>query len=90
MHSKLAADWVDLWTSDGSNRDFTVVLRDNRTIKVMGCGLKHLKSEGSHGDLGSYAVMAQGGDSEVTVALFRIADVTGIFQGELRLSQDGA
>lgn len=73
--------FVDDWPGDIRTLQFQVLLRDNRTVSVRGHGLRYLRNPSNPSDLGSYAVVTRTGQGEVVVALFRVAEVTGIFNG---------
>ncbi|MCC6421023.1 MAG: hypothetical protein IT429_22530 [Gemmataceae bacterium] len=74
--------FIDGGTCNGSLKNFTVLLRDNRTVTVRGTGLQYVAS-GSPTDYGSYAILAPGACGEAVVAFFRVSEVTGIFSGEI-------
>lgn len=82
--------YFEVWSPEATAREFTVLLRDNRTVVVRGHALKYIPSAANPGDFGSYAVISRLGSDEVTVALFPVAGVTGIFRGELRPSRESA
>lgn len=69
-------------TASEELKDFTVLLRDGRVVAIRGHGLQHLP--GTNGDPGSYGVVLRTQDREAIVALFQMAEVVGIYHGELR------
>jgi hypothetical protein len=75
--------FVDDWPGDIRTLQFQVLLHDNRTVSVRGHGLRYLQNPSNPSDLGSYAIVTRTGQGEVVVALFRVAEVTGIFSGGL-------
>jgi hypothetical protein len=67
--------------SDGTR--FTVLLRDKRTVTVLGHELKYVRNDSNPQDYGSYGILSRVGGTEVLVALFRVSEVIGVFSGEL-------
>ena len=65
-----------------NTREFTVLLRDGRTVKVRGHGLKQLSPTGTE-ESGSYGIFARDAGEEVLIALFKIPEVVGIFDGDI-------
>ena len=61
---------------------FTVLLRDQRTVTVFGHALKFIPSASNSTDQGSYGVLSHADGDEITVALFRVSEVIGVFFGE--------
>jgi hypothetical protein len=84
------ANFIDLWSAEGGTKDFTVLLRDNRIVTVRGHSLKYVQNPSNPSDLGSYGVLARVGEDEVCVALFRVSEVTGIFNGHLQAGRESA
>jgi hypothetical protein len=82
VRPQVVADHLDLWGLADGIKEFTVLLTDGRVVAVRGHALKQLPPAG--GDGGSYGVVVRTASAEELVALFRIADVVGIFHGELR------
>lgn len=71
-------------SSAGDAGRFTVLLRDQRTVTVVGHAVKFVPGmESNSSDSGSYGVLSRVGDTEVLVALFRASEVIGVFNGEL-------
>jgi hypothetical protein len=71
-------------SSVGDGSRFTVLLRDKRTVTVVGHAVRYIPGMQSNpNDSGSYGILSRVGDSEVLVALFRVTEVVGVFSGEL-------
>lgn len=83
--TRFVASFVDECGPDGMAREFTVLLRDKSVITVHGHGLKYVQNPANPADYGSYAVLASAAGREVTVALFPVSEVTGVFSGGMRL-----
>jgi hypothetical protein len=79
--TELVATYDAYGVRDDAVKEFTVLLRDNRVVTVQGHGLKYLQNPANPNDYGSYAVLGPGEGGEVVVALFRVSEVTGIFNG---------
>ena len=63
--------------------EFTVLLKDGRTVAVRGHDLRLFPlSETAEPD--SYGVMSRTPAGEVLVAVFKTSEVVGIFHGEIR------
>jgi hypothetical protein len=75
--------YVDLWSEGDGSRNFTVLLKDGRTVTVRGHALKQWPPT-VPGDSGSYGIVIRSASEEVIVALFRIGEVVGVFHGELQ------
>jgi hypothetical protein len=88
VRPRVVADFVE--GADDTAKEFTVLLRDQRTVTVHGQGLKCVNHSAQPDDLGTYVIFSRVGDSEITVAMFRVADVTGIFQGDIRPTRESA
>lgn len=63
-------------------REFTVLLTDGRVVAVRGHTLKHVAHPVAGQDV--FSVVIRSGGQETVTALFKSADVAGIFDGELR------
>jgi hypothetical protein len=87
---RLVASYLDLWGRDDGTKEFTVLLRDRRTVTVRGHALKYLQIASNPTDCGSYGVLLRSGESEILVALFRVSEVTGVFSGNIRVSGESA
>jgi hypothetical protein len=74
--------YLETWATDYPLKEFTVLLKDGRVVAVRGHDLKHLPHPVAGQDV--YDVIVRNGQGEVSVALFKSADVAGIFHGELR------
>jgi hypothetical protein len=70
-------------------KEFTVLLRDGRVVKVPGHRLSYVQHPNAT-DAGSYGVMARGTLGEELIALFRVTEVTGIFSGQLQIVAEKA
>lgn len=82
------AQHLEMRFSQTSHHDasrFTVLLRDQRTVTVVGHAVKYVAGPLSHPDeTGSYAIVSRVGSEEVFVALFRVSEVIGVYSGEIR------
>ena len=63
---------------------FTVLLRDKRTVTVIGHALRYVQNAANQTDYGSYGILSRAGGDEVLVALFRVSEVIGVFSGDIR------
>jgi hypothetical protein len=90
VRPRVVADYLDQWAPDEGAKDFVVLLRDSRAVTVRGHGLKYVENPSNPADFGSYAVLGRSAGEEVVVALFRVSEVTGIFNGDLRPSSGSA
>lgn len=79
VRTHMVADFLDPSGSDDDMKDFIVLLKDGRSAVVPGHGLKNVE-----GNFSFFSIHVRKGDEDVTVALFPIAEVSGIFHGELR------
>ncbi len=84
VRPKAVASYLDLWSKDDGVREFTVLLRDSRVVTVRGHALKYVQNPANPGDYGSYAILARAEAGDITVALFRVTEVTGIFSGNMQ------
>jgi hypothetical protein len=82
VRPQIVADFIDLWGTDQSLREFTVLLRDGRVVAVRGHCLKHEPHPQGGEDV--YGIVVRAGEDEVLVAIFKSHDVSGIFCGEIR------
>src|SRR5438067_1879138 len=78
---RVVANYLDLWSSNNGEKEFTILLRDNRTVTVRGHTIQLVES--AHSEATSFAVVAHANGADVMVALFRSDEVTGIFSGEM-------
>ncbi len=78
---RVVATYLDLWSKDDGDKEFTVLLNDKRVLTVRGHGLQYIQNPSNPSDYGSYAILARTGSEDVVVALFRVAEVSGIFSG---------
>ncbi len=83
--TQVVATYVDLWRSEDGLREFTVLLKDGRSIAIRGNGLKHAIHPVAGEDV--YSIVVRNNIDEVTVALFKSSDVAGIFEGAVGLER---
>src|SRR5262245_6726038 len=83
MRPKVVANYPDVWSGGDQVKEFTVLLKDGRTVAVRGHGLKHWPATVA-GESGAYGVVLRTVSEEVVVALFKVLEVIGIFHGEVR------
>ncbi len=88
VRPQVVAGFVDVWGSEDGTKEFTVLLKDGRVIAVRGHGLKYAPHPAAGQDV--YSIVVRTGGEEVLVALFKSADVAGIFHGDLRLDRKTA
>jgi hypothetical protein len=82
---RVVGSYLDLWGREDGVKEFTVLLRDNRVATVRGHALKYVQGNTANAqDFGSYGILWRAAEGEVLVGLFRVAEVTGIFSGEMR------
>src|SRR5690242_3914033 len=81
--TRAVASYLDVGSTGGVIRDFTILLKDERIVTVRGEGLRLFPSAAPGGG-GSYGIIAHAGGEEVLIALFSIPEVVGIFSGEIR------
>ena len=86
---RVVANCIDLWNNDDSEKEFKVLLRDQRIVTVRGHALRFVPSPSSTNDSGSYGVVVRNGDSESFVALFNAVSVTGVFCGDISAIPNG-
>lgn len=70
-------------SSAGDGNRFTVLLRDKRTVTVSGHALKYVQNATNQTDSGSYGILSRTDSGEVLVALFNVAEVIGVFSGDV-------
>ena len=80
--TRIVAEFVDVCTTGDNFREFTVLLKDGRVIGVRGHSLKHSAHAVPGEDV--YSIVRQADGEEILVALFKSAEVAGIFHGEIR------
>jgi hypothetical protein len=80
--TRIVAEFVEVCTTGDNFREFTVLLKDGRVIGVRGHGLKYSPHAVPGEDV--YSIVRQGDGEEIVVALFKSAEVAGIFHGEIR------
>src|SRR5438128_2098914 len=89
VRPQLVGEFHDLWCSEEAVKNFTVLLKDDRTVAVRGHCLKHWPATVT-GESGSYGVVMRIANEEVVVALFKAVEVIGIFHGEMRVDRESA
>ena len=82
VRPQVIANFHDLWGRDDGLKEFTVLLKDGRTVAVRGHSLKHAPHSVAGQDV--YSIVIRTAGEEVLVALFKSKEVAGIFHGELR------
>jgi hypothetical protein len=82
VRTHIVANTLDVWGQDDGLREFTVLLNDGRVIAVRGHSLKHSPHPIAGQDV--YSIVIRSSGAEVLVALFKSADVAGIFHGDMR------
>src|SRR2546421_29814 len=75
-------EYLDSWATHDGLRRFTVLMKDGRVAVIRGHSLKPSPHAVPGEDVYSIALRTNG--EETTVALFKSAQVTGIFHGEIR------
>ncbi len=76
-------NYLDIASSDEKFREFTVLLKDGRSVAVRGDGLK-LLSNAETGDGLHYGIVIRADNEDIIVALVKSSEVVGIFQGEMQ------
>jgi hypothetical protein len=82
VRPNVVASPVEVWDSSERLRDFTVMLRDGRTINVRGHGVSHVQKHGSPGDY--LCIFVRSDANPVTVATFDNDQISGIFHGTIQ------
>jgi hypothetical protein len=82
VRPQVVANCLDLWGRDDGMREFSVLLKDGRVVAVRGHGLKHEPHPLAGQDV--FGIVVRTETEEVLVALFKSADIAGIFYGDLR------
>jgi hypothetical protein len=88
VRPNVVANYLDLWERDDGMREFTVLLKDGRVVAVRGHGLKHEPHPLAGQDV--FGVVVRTATEEVLVAVFKSAEVAGIFHGDLRADRKTA
>ena len=86
----LVADFHDLGSKDDSEKEFKVLLSDQRVATVRGHSLRFVPNAANPQDYGSYGIVRRAGEQEVLAALFRVAEVKGVFSGDVSSSRESA
>lgn len=81
VRPKLVADYLDVWGRDDGIREYTVLLKDGRDVADRGHSLKHEPHPLAGQDV--FSVVLRTTTEEVLVAVFKCADVAGIFHGDI-------
>jgi len=81
----VVAEFRDHYGITEALREFTVLFKDGRVVAVRGHGLKYSPHVVAGEDL--YSVVIRDSGEEVQIALFKSAEVAGIFHGEMRLDR---
>ncbi len=74
-------NFIDQWGRNEGTREFTVLMKDGRVVAVQGHTLKHEPHPVAGEDV--YSIIVRTRSDEVIAALFKSADVAGIFHGSL-------
>ena len=82
VRAQLVGSYIDLWATDDGMREFTVLLRDGQVVTVRGHGLKHEPHPVAGQDV--FGIVVRSETEEVLVAVFKSADVAGVFHGDIR------
>ncbi|MDX1968607.1 MAG: hypothetical protein SFV23_15625 [Planctomycetaceae bacterium] len=88
VRPQMVASSTDDWGCADGLRQFTVLLKDGRVAAVRGHTLKHEPHPLPGEDVFSVIVSTE--TEEVLVALFKGAEVAGIFQGNLHTERQTA
>ncbi len=70
-------------SSAGDGNRYTVLLRDKRTVTVIGHSLKYVENHSNQADTGLYGILSRTDHGEALVALFRVSEVIGVFSGDI-------
>lgn len=81
VRPRVVANYLDHWGQDDGLWEFTVLLKDGRVVVVRGHGLKHEPHPLAGQDV--FSVVVRTTTEEVLVAVFKSAEVAGIFRGDL-------
>jgi hypothetical protein len=87
---RVVANYLDLWSKDDSEKEFKVLLADERVVTVRGHSLRVVQNAANPHDHGSYGIVLGTGEKEVLVALFPVVEVKGVFSGNLPSSPESA
>jgi hypothetical protein len=82
-------EFIDEWVHGDTVKDFTVLLKDNRSVVVRGNVLKVIPPMGTE-SAGAYGIAIRAGEKESLIAVFKTLEVIGIYTGELRLERKTA
>lgn len=81
VRTQIVGEFVDVAGSTEGIKDFTVLLKDGRVLVVFGHCLRHTPHAVAGQDI--YSILLRSRGEEEIVALFKSADVAGIFHGEM-------
>src|SRR5438105_2613908 len=62
---RIVANYLDLWSKDDSEKEFKVLLSDQRVVTVWGHSLRFVHNAANPHDHGSYGIVLRAGDQEV-------------------------
>jgi hypothetical protein len=82
VRTQIVANHVDLWAASDGLREFTILLREGPVVTVRGHALKHEPHPLAGEDV--FGVVIRSAGEEVLVAVFKSADVAGVFDGDIR------
>jgi hypothetical protein len=78
-------EYIDVAGVDEGTREFTVLLKDGRILGVPGHGLKHESHPIAGEDV--FSIFVRSKSEEIIVALFKAAEISGIFYGDVRVDR---
>lgn len=81
VRPRIVADSVDAFDRDESLREFTVLLKDERIVKVRGHALRREPHSVAGQDV--FSVVIRTATEELFVAFFKSEEISGIFHGDL-------
>jgi hypothetical protein len=81
--TRFVGEYVDTGGVAEEEREFQVLLTDQRVIRIRGHCLMFVENKANPQDFGSYGITRRKGNSETLVALFRVVEVKGVFTGEI-------
>jgi hypothetical protein len=87
---RMVANYLDIWSKDDAEKEFKVLLCDQRVVTVRGHSLTFVQNAANPHDHGSYGIVLRTGEKEVLVALFRVVEVRGVFSGDMAPSHESA
>ncbi len=87
---RLVASFIDGPSDHLQDREFKVLLQNQRIATVRGHFVQFVPNPGPAGDSGSYGIVRRIENADVLVALFKVCEVTGVFSGDLSGSSEVA